>query len=320
MLGGADTVDGRDGAAKAEGAGASTDSLVRGGGAMGERVRGFDWAATPLGPIAAWPEALRVAVGICLNSRFPMFVWWGPQLIKIYNDGYAPMLGKRHADGALGRPAREVWADIWSVVGPQANAVMTRGEATWNERVLLVMERHGYTEDTWFTWSYSPIPDEQGGVGGLFCACTEETARVRAEADRDRLTAQRQLALDAANMGWWHLDPVTGHVTADERYHAIFGVRAGEPLTYDSTVGRIHPDDQRGVRRAVDRALDPTAAHPFDIEYRVRRPDGTIRWVAAHGRAIFDGEEGTAGRRAVGFAGTVEDVTDAARARDALRT
>ena len=150
------------------------------GGEMAGRVRTTDWSRTPLGPMERWPASLRLALGICLNSRFPMFVWWGPDLIKIYNDAYAPMLGKRHPD-ALGRPAQAVWGDIWDVVGPQAEAVMQRGESTWNERVLLVMERNGFPEDTWFTWSYSPIPNESGGIGGLFCACTEETPRVLAE-------------------------------------------------------------------------------------------------------------------------------------------
>ena len=156
---------------------------------MAARVAAFDWSRTPLGPMDGWPQSLRVAVGICMNSRFPMFVWWGPQHINIYNDAYIPMLGKRHPT-ALGVPARQTWNDIWSVVGPQAEAVMQRGEATWNERVLLVMERQGYTEDTYFTWSYSPIPDDAGGIRGLFCACTEETQRVRVEAERDRLLAQ----------------------------------------------------------------------------------------------------------------------------------
>ena len=158
---------------------------------MAERFRALDWASTPLGPPATWPQSLRLAVGICLNSRFPMFVWWGPDLINIYNDAYIPVLGRRHPRG-FGVPARPLWEEIWPVIGPQADAVMQRGEATWNERVLLVMERNGFTEDTWFTWSYSPIPDEAGGVGGLFCACTEDTGRVLAERERDRLTEQRQ--------------------------------------------------------------------------------------------------------------------------------
>ena len=160
---------------------------------MQEAVQSFDWASTPLGPMLEWPPSLRVAVGICLNSRFPMFVWWGPELINIYNDAYIPVLGKRHGD-ALGWPARSLWGEIWDVIGPQADAVMQRGEATWNERVLLVMERNGYTENTYFTWSYSPIRDEKGNVGGLFCACTEETQHVLAEAERDRLVAQLETA------------------------------------------------------------------------------------------------------------------------------
>src|SRR6185295_3755414 len=127
-----------------------------------------------------------VAVGICLNSRFPMFVWWGSELINIYNDSYAPILGKRHPS-ALGQPARAVWDGIWEVIGPQADAVMQHGEATWNERVLLMMERKGCIEETYFTWSYSPIYDESGGIGGVFCACVEETQRVLTERERDRL-------------------------------------------------------------------------------------------------------------------------------------
>ena len=155
------------------------------------RLLATDWAKTPLGPMDRWPPSLRLAVDICQSSRFPMFVWWGPELINIYNDAYSPMLGLRHPR-AFGRPARESWEDIWSVIGPQVDLVMNEGTATWNERVLLVMERKGYTEETYFTWSYSPIRDESGKVGGLFCACKEETDIVFAERERDLLLAQAQ--------------------------------------------------------------------------------------------------------------------------------
>jgi signal transduction histidine kinase len=151
---------------------------------MARRVLAYDWSGTPLGPMERWPEALLIAVGICLNSRFPMFVWWGPSLINIYNDAYVPMLGARHPR-ALGRPARDSWEDIWSAVGPQADLVMKEGKATWNERVHLRMERHGYPEDTWFTWSYSPVRDETGKICGLYCAVQEDTPRVLAERERD---------------------------------------------------------------------------------------------------------------------------------------
>jgi PAS domain S-box-containing protein len=153
---------------------------------MARRVHEFDWASTPLGPMDRWPRSLRIAAGICLNSRFPMFVWWGPELINIYNDAYIPVLGRRHPE-ALGRPAAQMWSEIWDVLGNQADRVMKLGEATWNERVLLVMQRKGFTEETYFTWSYSAIPDDAGGIGGVFCACIEETGDVTAQRAGDTL-------------------------------------------------------------------------------------------------------------------------------------
>ncbi|MGE5864987.1 MAG: hypothetical protein ACM32J_07795, partial [Rhizobacter sp.] len=166
----------------------------------GELLCRTDWSATPLGPRERWPHSLSIAVSICLNSRFPMFVWWGPELTGIYNDAYIPVLGKRHP-AAFGRSAPTVWSDIWDVVGPQAEAVMLRGEATWNDCQPLQMERNGYSEETFFTWSYSPIHDEQGVIRGLFCACTEETPRVMAERERDSLLRS---ALDTVeNLGNW---------------------------------------------------------------------------------------------------------------------
>src|SRR6476620_3482844 len=107
------------------------------------------------------------------------------------------MLGKRHP-AALGRPARDAWDDIWHVVGLQADLVMHHGQATWNERVRLDMERNGFLEETYFTWSYSPIPDESGKIAGLFCAVTEETGRVRAERERDRHAEDRRRADERA--------------------------------------------------------------------------------------------------------------------------
>jgi signal transduction histidine kinase/FixJ family two-component response regulator len=147
---------------------------------MAARMRDCDWSRTPLGPVGRWPESLRIAVRIVLGSRYPMFIWWGPELVNLYNDGYVPMLGARHPE-ALGRSAPVVWADVWPVVGPQTEQVMREGRSTWNDSILLVMERHGFPEETYFTFSYSPAPDDDGGVGGVFCAVFEDTRRVLGE-------------------------------------------------------------------------------------------------------------------------------------------
>ncbi|MEE1613741.1 PAS domain-containing sensor histidine kinase [Microvirga sp. CF3016] len=138
-----------------------------------------DWSASPLGSPGTWPASLRTVVGLMLTSKFPMFVAWGPELAFLYNDGYAPILGSKHPH-ALGRPFHAVWSEIWNDIEPLVNRALA-GEATFNENLHLVMERHGFPEDTWYTFSYSPVRDDGGAIAGMFCACTETTEKVQAE-------------------------------------------------------------------------------------------------------------------------------------------
>lgn len=147
------------------------------GGELGALIREKDWSATPLGDPEGWPQSLRTAVDLCLASRFPLFLWWGPQLVNIYNDAYAAVLGDKHPR-ALGEPAWEVWSEIWDVIGPLADGVMGRGEPTWSEDQLLYLERSGFAEECYFDFAYSPVTDESGGVGGLFAVVSETTGRV----------------------------------------------------------------------------------------------------------------------------------------------
>ena len=156
------------------------DSVFSGGGEMGALMRALDWSKTAVGPVAHWPQSLKTAVRIILTSRYAMFVWWGQELVNLYNDPYRLFLGIKHP-AALGKSGRQVWAEIWDQIGPRAEAVLLRGESTYDEALLLLPARHGYHEETYFTFSYSPLPDDQGGVGGLFCVVTEETQRVIGE-------------------------------------------------------------------------------------------------------------------------------------------
>jgi PAS domain S-box-containing protein len=172
---------------RAAGSGIQT---LAGGGEMGALMRAFHWSSTPLGDIQRWPQSLKTAVRIILNSRYPMFVWWGPELINLYNDPYRAFLGIKHPD-ALGKSAREVWAEIWDQIGPRTDAVLLRGESTFDQDLLLLMERHGYVEETYFTFSYSPVPDDNGKITGLFCAVTEATQQIIGER---RLALLRDIA------------------------------------------------------------------------------------------------------------------------------
>ena len=163
--------------------------ILAGGGEMGARLRALDWTNSPLGPRSAWPQSLNSTLSIVLNSRQAMFLAWGPRLTLFYNDAYARHLGPRHPD-AFGRPLGEVWAEIWDEISPLIARTLS-GEGAWMVDMHLVVTRHGYAEDVWYTFSYSPVRDESGGVGGVFCACNETTAQVLTER---RLQFQLRLA------------------------------------------------------------------------------------------------------------------------------
>ncbi len=166
-------------AARGEKPGASADFLA-GGGEMGERIRAKDWSVTPLGSVAQWPQSLKTIVRIMLTSRQPIWIGWGPELIKLYNDPYKTIVGGKHPE-ALGQPAAVVWHEIWDAIGPRLQTVMQSNEGTYDESLLLMMERYGYQEETYYTFSYSPVPADQGGVGGIICANTDDTQRIIGE-------------------------------------------------------------------------------------------------------------------------------------------
>ncbi|MBA2324365.1 MAG: response regulator, partial [Pseudonocardiales bacterium] len=169
-------------------------SFLAEGGRMGELIAAHDWAATPIGAIADWPHSLRTAVGICVTSRHPMVIWWGPELVLIYNDAWVPILGpSKHP--ALGKPGAQVWPEMWHIIGAQMRHVLNSGEATWSDDQLLPAYRYGYLEEAYFTYSYSPVHDETGAVSGVFTAVIETTSRVLGERRLGTLHALGELSV-----------------------------------------------------------------------------------------------------------------------------
>ncbi|HTB58082.1 MAG TPA: ATP-binding protein [Polyangia bacterium] len=154
------------------------DTFLAGAGEMGALVRSTDWGATPFGPLTDWPQSLRTTMSICLNSRFPIAVYWGPEYLMLYNQSLVPMVGPKKHPGALGQPAGIVLAEIWGIIEPLLSRVRMTGEATWSEDLMLPLARTGLPEESYFTFTYSPIRDETGGVGGVFCAVVETTDKV----------------------------------------------------------------------------------------------------------------------------------------------
>ncbi len=157
-------------------------------------MRAKRWEDTPLGAPESWPQSLKTVVRILLTSRYQMWMFWGPQLTMFYNDAYGPTLGVKQ-QWALGASAREVWKEIWSDIGPRIEHVMQSGEATWDEGLQLFLERSGYPEETYHTFSYSPLADDDGRIVGMLCVVTEETERIIGER---RLYALQELAAGIA--------------------------------------------------------------------------------------------------------------------------
>jgi hypothetical protein len=153
----------------------SPSQLLAGGGLMGSQMRRMDWAASPLGAFAHWPPTLLVTLGVALNSGFPMYLAWGQSLTSFYNDAYRPFLGTKIE--ALGRPMPDVWPEVWDDIGPIVERAQD-GAASYFEDKLLMLERYGYKEQTWWTFSFSPVRNIDSDVGGVLCIVYETTAHI----------------------------------------------------------------------------------------------------------------------------------------------
>ena len=171
-------------------------SFLSDGGEMGKLIRSMDWSASPLGPPETWPQSLRTTLSLCLASNFPLCFIWGPERVQFYNDGYWPICAAKHP-GAMGQDYKECWASAWPVVGPHFERVARTGETTFVTDTRMFLDRNGFLEETFFTYSYSPIRDESGSVAGIFHPVTETTHLVLAER---RMGLLRLLAEETADV------------------------------------------------------------------------------------------------------------------------
>ena len=171
---------------------ANTFPFLADGGEMGARMRAFDWSGSDVGTPDTWPQPLRTAVRLLLNTGHPMYIFWGAFGSCFYNDAYRRSIGPERHPGSLGQPARQVWDEIWDIIGPQVEQVMAGRGATWHENHLVPITRNGRREDVYWTYSYSPIDDETApnGVGGVLVVCSETTQKVLDEQRLSQLFQQ----------------------------------------------------------------------------------------------------------------------------------
>jgi PAS domain S-box-containing protein len=275
-------------------------------GELAELVRRHDWGATPLGPVAGWPASLCVALGICLHSRTPMVVWWGEELVNLYNDAAIPLLGAAHP-AALGRPAAAVWGDVWHASQRHAAAVL-RGDAAGPERIRRAAENGG---EAVFTWFYGGIPDETGGVGGVLCTITDDTVRLAAEEALQASEARYRTLLDAVDEGFCVLQMIF-----DDDGRAVDYLFIEANPAYGEHTG-LHD----AVGHTARELLPELEEHWFEIYGRVARTRTPLRFEsgsAVMGRAFdvfaFPVDAPEAGRVALLF----KDVTAQKRAEHEL--
>ncbi|MGX9962813.1 sensor histidine kinase [Roseomonas sp. F4] len=267
---------------------------------VAERIARKAWSDTPLGPSAAWPRALHTILGLMRYSGQPMFLAWGPELTFLYNDAYSPILGARHPH-ALGRPFREVWSEVWDDLLPMVDKALA-GVSTWRENLHLVLHRNGYPEDCWYTFSYSPVHDDEDRIAGMFCTCMETTGQVIAERALRENEGRFRALLDAAPAMMWVTDRQGNCTHLNRSWYSFTGQTEVTGLG-QGWLDAVHPEDRH--RAAISFARAFTAREACNLDYRVRRADGQWRWAidAAHPRLDEAGQY-------LGHVGSVLDITD----------
>ena len=271
-------------------------------------AKAHDWASTPLGPAEAWPQSLKTAASIVLGSNVPMFLAWGPDLLLIHNDSYGEILGDRRP--ALGRPVREIWNDIWSVVGANVEQVL-RGETVFLESAPRPLKRRGTRETAWLTSCYSPVKDESGRIAGIYGVVTSVGTDAHAE-ERLRESEERfRLIADSAPVPIWvtKLDRSRGFV--NRAYVDFLGITYEQAVNYDWR-HIIHQDD--APRILAESLAGEATLEPFALEGRFRRGDGEWRWL----RSISQPRWGPSGEH-IGFIGVAIDITEWKLATETLR-
>jgi signal transduction histidine kinase/DNA-binding response OmpR family regulator len=223
----------------------SNADFLKGGGELGALMRAFDWSTTSLGDPHGWPQSLKTAIRIMLTSRQPIWIGWGSELIFFYNDAYKSIVGGKHP-WALGRPTAVVWEEIWDDIAPMLATAMTGEEGTFAEEQLLIMDRSGYREETYYTFSYSPIPSDTGGAGGIICANSEDTGRVIGER---QLALLRELGARTANARTW-----------DATCEAIQGGLCSDP--HDIPFALLYMADESGTQFSLAGCCHIAGDHP----------------------------------------------------------
>ncbi len=293
-------------------------------------IAGIDWARHPLGKPATWPQSLITALSIMLNSKFPMFLFWGKGLYCFYNDAYRPSLGNegKHPD-AMGKKAKEVWPEVWDVIYPQIKQVMAGGDATWHEDMLVPIYRNGKIEDVYWTYSYSPVFGEAGNIAGVFVTCNETTAKVMSEKKLIRMAKELELkaktvtrnnnilqknlerlnkAEQFAHFGGFEWEIDTGKITWSDELYRIAGYEPGsvKPNLNFALDHNNNPAEKERILKELEHCI--ATQKPFNEIFAFTRNDGSERIIKING--IVEVQKENKGPK---MTGVIIDITEQER-------
>lgn len=295
--------------------GADPFHYLKGGGEMGQLIREHDWSNNIVGMPDQWPQSLLTTLSIMLHSRFPMFLWWGKDLIQFYNDAYRPSLGNegKH-DFALGQKGKDCWPEIWPVIGPLIDQVLSGGESTFSEDQLIPIYRNNKLEDVYWTFSYSRVNDESGEPGGVLVICNERTKQIEEQKELSNAKDELDFAIQAAELGTWDLNPVTNRFIGNARLKSWFGISHNMEIDLKLATDVIADCDRQKVIEAIAYAVTYESGGIYDIEYAIINPNNPVpRYVRAKGKSLFDAE-----KNPIRFSGTLQDITIERKAVAAL--
>ena len=289
-------------------------AFFKGGGEMGERIRNFNWAATPVGPAQQWPQNLRTTLSLMMSTKFPMFLFWGKDLIQFYNDGYIKILNYqgRHPS-ALGQRGDECWSDVWDVLLPMIDTVLT-GNDVYMEDLMINHRHHGTRKDTYWTFSYSPVWNTNEEVDGVVVICNETTDRVQTIQHLNDSKNELEFAIEAAEMGIWDLNPLTGKFTGNTRLKKWFGLDADDEIPLEHATNVIDEKDRQRVIDSIYAAMRYDSGEKYEEEYVINNPKTGVQIIVkADGKAWFNED-----KIAYRFNGTLQDITSKRKARQEI--
>lgn len=288
--------------------------FLHNGGESAQIIQNINWSEHALGSPEKWPENLKNTLATLLSCKFPMFLWWGDDLTQFYNDAYFPIMGTKKHPKSLGGKAVDFWPECWDFVQPLINKVLDNGESVWFDDLLMPIERNGIVKDCYWTFSYSPVRDDNRQIKGVLVIATETTDKVLNTLRVNQNKEELEFAINAAEFGTFDLDPNTRRFSANARLKNWFGLKSTDEVLLTHALEAIADYDRQRVTDSINTAMNFDSGGRYDIEYYiVDRDSKNIRKVHALGKAWFDKNN-----IVYRFNGTVQDITAQKRAEEEL--